>query len=343
MYNCDDKFIRIYLYPKTEFHFLPPPPPPSFLRHGVGVVELRRGNSKMLYPGRGLIMKWIKLQIIIKIHQHIVKHFLCLHEYVTTAVCVVVGRQQSGAFTLVLGTVPAGTCSRNMFSVHTISSSMNDVLKRIVPARTVPAGTWSNHVLGTKLPVSTPPEQIWTLRYREQCTKWAGLSTQTAISTESAHQMTSHVAQCIHNTSYCAARELCRLQIWTKRYREHFTVLVIWTLVYREHVPRTFCQGFVPRTYMNGLSVSIVATDHLLPKMLCGQLIIRAGSYFLINHVTVVKFNIITLLLPNLIVPLPVKNKFIFYYYTKWSVRINKQPMLYNQSLTSLINLTYKL
>ena len=67
-------------------------------------------------------------------------------------------------------------------------------------------------------------------------------------------KMTSHVAQCIHNTSYCAARELCRLQIWTKRYREHFTVLVIWTLVYREHVPRTFCQGFVPRTYMNGLS-----------------------------------------------------------------------------------------
>ena len=66
-------------------------------------------------------------------------------------------------------------------------------------------------------------------------------------------KMTSHVAQCIHNTSYCAARELCRLQIWTKRYREHFTVLVIWTLVYREHVPRTFCQGFVPRTYMNGL------------------------------------------------------------------------------------------
>ena len=71
-------------------------------------------------------------------------------------------------------------------------------------------------------------------------------------------KMTSHVAQCIHNTSYCAARELCRLQIWTKRYREHFTVLVIWTLVYREHVPRTFCQGFVPRTYMNGLSFSTI-------------------------------------------------------------------------------------
>ena len=57
------------------------------------------------------------------------------------------------------------TCSRysssgNMFSVHTISSSMNDVLKRIVPARTVPAGTWSNHVLGTNRPLSTHPKQV---------------------------------------------------------------------------------------------------------------------------------------------------------------------------------------
>ena len=80
-------------------------------------------------------------------------------------------------------------------------------------------------------------------------------------------KMTSHVAQCIHNTSYCAARELCRLQIWTKRYREHFTVLVIWTLVYREHVPRTFCQGFVPRTYMNGL-LDLCA---ILPYMYFGK------------------------------------------------------------------------
>ena len=66
----------------------------------------------------------------------------------------------SRAFILFLGTVPAGTCSRNMFSVHTISSSMNDVLKRIVPARTVPAGTWSNHVLGTNRPLSTHPKQV---------------------------------------------------------------------------------------------------------------------------------------------------------------------------------------
>jgi len=89
------------------------------------------------------------------------------------------------AFILVLGTVPAVTCSRNMFSVHTIFCSLNGVLKRIVPARTVPAGTWSNHVLGTIRPLSTSthPKQVWTLVYREQCSKWAGLSTQTAIST----------------------------------------------------------------------------------------------------------------------------------------------------------------
>ena len=90
-------------------------------------------------------------------------------------------------FSPVSPTVPAGTCSRNMFSVNTISSSMNDVLKSRVPARTVPAGTRSNHVLRTNRPLSTHPKQVWTLCYREQCSKWAGLSTQTAISTESAH------------------------------------------------------------------------------------------------------------------------------------------------------------
>ena len=35
------------------------------------------------------------------------------------------GKNSSRAFTLVLGTVPAGTCSRNKFSVHTISCSLN--------------------------------------------------------------------------------------------------------------------------------------------------------------------------------------------------------------------------
>ena len=145
-----------------------------------------------------------------------------------------------------------------MFSVHTISSSMNDVLKRIVPARTVPAGTWSNHVLGTKKKKkkNSPLVRLQN-KYERYGTENNVLSgrglARRPLSARRVHiKMTSHVAQCIHNTSYCAARELCRLQIWTKRYREHFTVLVIWTLVYREHVPRTFCQGFVPRTYMNG-------------------------------------------------------------------------------------------
>ena len=55
-----------------------------------------------------------------------------------------------------------------------------------------------------KLPVSTPPEQIWTLRYREQCTKWAGLSTQTAISTESAHQ--NDLTRCAVYTQYVILR-----------------------------------------------------------------------------------------------------------------------------------------
>ena len=63
------------------------------------------------------------------------------------------------------------------------------------------------------------------------------------------------VAQCIHNKSYCADRDVCRFQIWTKGYREHFTVLAIWTLMYRELVSRTFCRGCVPRTYMNGPTV----------------------------------------------------------------------------------------
>ena len=82
-----------------------------------------------------------------------------MHEYlrvrtsvITTTLALAKSLEAVRAFILVLGTVPAGTCSRNMFSVHTIFCSLNDVLKRIVPARTVPAGTWSNHVLGTKTP-----------------------------------------------------------------------------------------------------------------------------------------------------------------------------------------------
>ena len=169
------------------------------------------------------------------------------------------------AFTLVLGTVPAGTCSRNMFSVHTISSSMNDVLKRIVPARTVPAGTWSNHgqtmFSEQKLPVSTPPEQIWTLRYREQCTKWAGLSTQTAISTESAHQ--NDLTRCAVYTQYVILR----------------SPRIVPVTNLNEAVPRTFhsarnMNACVPRT----------CSENILPGF-CTENIYERAPYVLLHKV----------------------------------------------------------
>ena len=44
-------------------------------------------------------------------------------------------------------------------------------------------------------------------------------------------------------------------KIWTKGYREYFTVLAIWTLVYRELVSRTFAGHRVPRNiYERALS-----------------------------------------------------------------------------------------
>ena len=153
-----------------------------------------------------------------------------------------------------------------MFSEHVLGThhflKSERVLKRIVPTRTVPAGTWSNHVLGTNRPLSTHPKQVWTLVYREQCSKWAGLSTQTAISTESAHQ--NDLTRCAVYTQYVILRRprCVPFSTWTNGYREHFTVLVIWTLVYREHVPRTFCRGCVPRTYMNGPTVYIGEEPH---------------------------------------------------------------------------------
>ena len=92
--------------------------------------------------------------------------------------------------------------------------------------------------------------------YREQCSKWAGLSTQTAISTESAHQ--NDLTRCAVYTQYVILRRprCVPFSTWTYGYREHFTVLVIWTLVYREHVPRTLCRGCVPRTYIYHLCQS---------------------------------------------------------------------------------------
>ena len=77
--------------------------------------------------------------------------------------------------------------SANMFSEHTISCSLNGFSRVVVPARTVPAGTRSNRVLGTNRPLShaseTKSEQCET---ENMFLNWAGLSTQTAISTESA-------------------------------------------------------------------------------------------------------------------------------------------------------------
>ena len=112
--------------------------------------------------------------------------------------------------------------------------------------RTVPAGTWSNHVLGTNCPLSTHPKQVWTLVYREQCSKWAGLSTQTTISTESAHQ--NDLTPCAVYTQYVILRRprCVPFSTWTNGYREHFTVLLIWMLVYREHVPRTCSENILP-------------------------------------------------------------------------------------------------
>ena len=137
-----------------------------------------------------------------------------------------------------------------MFSVHTISSSMNDVLKSLVPARTVPAGTRSNHVLGTNRPLSTHPKQVWTLCYREQCSKWAGLSTQTAYQHRECTLKWPHTLRSVYTISHTAQTEMCAHFKSERRgtenisqcsqyersctenlFREHFA-----GVVYREHI-----------------------------------------------------------------------------------------------------------
>ena len=90
-----------------------------------------------------------------------------------------------------------------MFSVHSTSSSMNDVLKRIVPARIVqleygqPCSRNKNSPL---VCLQNKCERYGT----EKSTKWAGLSTQTAISTESAHQ--NDLTRCAVYTQYVILR-----------------------------------------------------------------------------------------------------------------------------------------
>ena len=107
-----------------------------------------------------------------------------------------------------------------------------------------------------KLPVSTPPEQIWTLRYREQCTKWAGLSTQTAISTESAHQ--NDLTRCAVYTQYVILR----------------SPRIVPVTNLNEAVPRTFhsarnMNACVPRT----------CSENILPGFCTENIYERAPCY----------------------------------------------------------------
>ena len=71
---------------------------------------------------------------------------------------------------LVLGTVPAGTCSRNMFSVHTISSTTTRVLQSRVPATSSSNYKYDQTMFGRYKPevlsVRLGKTRIVTLRYR---------------------------------------------------------------------------------------------------------------------------------------------------------------------------------
>ena len=111
-----------------------------------------------------------------------------------------------------------------------------------------------------KLPVSTPPEQIWTLRYREQCTKWAGLSTQTAISTESAHQ--NDLTRCAVYTQYVILR----------------SPRIVPVTNLNEAVPRTFhsarnMNACVPRT----------CSENILPGFCTENIYERAPNFSFIS------------------------------------------------------------
>ena len=92
-----------------------------------------------------------------------------------------------------------------------------------VPPRTFPAGTWSNHLLGTNRPqMITHPKQVFYARVRnEQCSKWAGQNTQMAISPESAHLYNLTRFRFVwHVLSFCADGDKCHFQPWMNAYRE---------------------------------------------------------------------------------------------------------------------------
>ena len=97
--------------------------------------------------------------------------------------------------------------------------------------------------------------KVWTMWNREHVQTGRGLARR-PLSPRRPHQpcvILLHVAQYLHNKSYCADWDVCRFKIWANGYREHFPVLAIWMLMYRELVSRTFSRVRVPRTYMNGL------------------------------------------------------------------------------------------
>ena len=103
-------------------------------------------------------------------------------------------------------------------------------------------------------------------RYERSCTENNVLSgrglARRPLSARRVHMYQNDLTRCAVYTQYVILRrpKCMPVSTWTNGYREHFTVLVIWTLVYREHVPRTFCRGCVPRTYMNGPIVPCLCT-----------------------------------------------------------------------------------
>ena len=99
-------------------------------------------------------------------------------------------------------------CSR--YTDSESCSSERPVLKRIVPARTVPAGTWSNHVLGTNRPLvhdrsNYEHYEMLIGTNSNNVLSGRGLARSDAVSARRVHiKMTSHVCgQCdVHNTCW---------------------------------------------------------------------------------------------------------------------------------------------
>ena len=171
------------------------------------------------------------------------------------------------------------TCSRYMqfqrehvLSTHHLLQSER-VLKSRVPARTVPAGTQSNHVLGTNRPLSTPPKRSLNDVKPRTCSMWAGLSTQTAISAESARKKWPHTLRSVYTISHTAQTEMCAdfkseqggtenisqcsqsERSCTKNlFREHFAGVVYWEHMNGPYFPLIFKLTFTTKTPLYALS-----------------------------------------------------------------------------------------